>query len=490
MLQEQMTLPIGAIVQDKSGDRYRVEELLGKGGSGAVYLVRDRRTREHVFALKEITDPSNQDRQRLLFECEVLKRLDHTALPRVYHVFGNEKLKRVYMLMEYIQGKNLEIVRREQPEQRFSLDLALNMMSPIVDALVYMHHQWPPIVHRDIKPSNIIVPRDGREAVLVDFGTAKEYLPDNTTMAFRHGSPGYAAIEQYGGGSGTDMGTDVYGLGATFYTVLTGVTPIDAISRVTANGKDPLKPVSALVPTIPVHISDTIQRAMSIHKSDRFPTVEGFWRMLRADPKELAAHSPETPIPATAADQETPNMLAAVPPRKPRGRVSGRRAGVLSIMFVLLLTLVLGLGFFLRTSHGITPATRTAHTGAPRITTPSPPANPGASLYPRLGSSYAGKVSDISVAHTTTALYLAGIQQDQGHFQGEFQGLGLAGPFTGTVTPGGKLHFTVKVYSGNTTLIFDGAIKVGGDLTGSFNATTENNQNTSEYGLWYASATS
>ncbi len=490
MLQEQMTLPIGAIVQDKSGDRYRVEELLGKGGSGAVYLVRDRRTREHVFALKEITDPSNQDRQRLLFECEVLKRLDHTALPRVYHVFGNEKLKRVYMLMEYIQGKNLEIVRREQPEQRFSLDLALNMMSPIVDALVYMHHQWPPIVHRDIKPSNIIVPLDGREAVLVDFGTAKEYLPDNTTMAFRHGSPGYAAIEQYGGGSGTDMGTDVYGLGATFYTVLTGVTPIDAISRVTANGKDPLKPVSALVPAIPVHISNTIQRAMSIHKSDRFPTVEAFWSTLRADPKELAARSPETPIPATVADQETPNMLAAVPSRKPRGRVSGRRVGVLSIMFVLLLTLVLGLGFFLRTSHGITPTTHTAHTGAHKITTPSPPANPGASLYPRLGSSYAGKVSDISVAHTTTALYLAGIQQDQGHFQGEFQGLGLAGPFIGTVTTGGKLHFTVKVYSGKTTLIFDGAIKVGGDLTGSFNATTENNQNTSEYGLWYASATS
>ncbi len=480
-------------MQDKSGDRYRVEELLGKGGSGAVYLVRDRRAKEHVFAMKEITDPSNQDRQRLLFECEVLKRLNHRALPRVYHVFANEKLKRVFMLMEYIQGKNLEVVRREQPEKRFSLDLALNMMDPIVDALVYMHHQWPPIVHRDIKPANIIVPLDGREAVLVDFGTAKEYLPDNTTMAFRHGSPGYAAIEQYGGGSGTDMGTDVYGLGATFYTVLTGATPIDAISRVTADGKDPLKPVSALMPAIPLHISNTIQRAMAIHKSDRFPTVEAFWSTLRADPKELAARSPETPIPvATGPDTDTPNMLAAFPPSKPRGRVSGRRTAVLSIMFVLLLTLVLGLGFFLRASYstGPAPATRTAHTIAHKITTPSPPANPGASLYPRLGSSYAGKVSDISVAHTTTALYLAGIQQDQGHFQGEFQGLGLAGPFTGTVTSGGKLHFTVKVYSGNTTLIFDGAIKVGGDLTGTFNATTENNQNTSEYGLWYASATS
>jgi serine/threonine protein kinase len=87
-------------------------------------------------------------------------------------------------------------------------------------------------VHRDIKPSNIIVPARGGEAVLVDFGLAKEYVIDNTTTLIRHGSPGYAAPEQYG--SGTSPQTDIYGLAATLYTLLTGTVPIDAITRVTA----------------------------------------------------------------------------------------------------------------------------------------------------------------------------------------------------------------------------------------------------------------
>lgn len=182
MAQKQMTLPIGATVQDSNyGDRYKVIELLGKGGFGAVYLVRDRRNKEHIFALKELIDPSNEDRKLLRFECEVLKRLDHKALPHVYHVFENPKLNRVYMLMEYIKGKDLNVLRKEQPEQRFSLDLALTIIAPIVDALIYMHQQDPPVVHRDMKPANIIVPLDGGEAVLVDFGTAKEYVSEGTT---------------------------------------------------------------------------------------------------------------------------------------------------------------------------------------------------------------------------------------------------------------------------------------------------------------------
>src|SRR5713226_1138116 len=180
MLKEQMTLPVGANVQDTYGDRYRIEKLLGKGGFGAVYLVSDRRIKQHMFALKELIEPSGQDHERLIFECEILKRLDHPALPRVYHVFEYEKLKRVYLLMEYIKGKNLEDLRKEQPRKRFPLLISLTILNPIADALIYLHQQEPPIVHRDIKPNNIIVPFDSSEAVLVDFGTAKEYLEDGT----------------------------------------------------------------------------------------------------------------------------------------------------------------------------------------------------------------------------------------------------------------------------------------------------------------------
>ena len=174
MLQEQLVLPIGATVQHPDGGRYVIEDLLGKGGFGAVYLVKDRRFKERLFALKEVIDPNRQDRERFFFEAEVLKRMNHRSLPHVYQVFESKNLKRVYMLMDYVQGRDLAALLKEQPNQRFPLPLVVAIMAPIVDALSYLQDQDPPIVHRDIKRANIIVPMKGGEVVLVDFGLAME----------------------------------------------------------------------------------------------------------------------------------------------------------------------------------------------------------------------------------------------------------------------------------------------------------------------------
>lgn len=167
-------------------ERYIVEELLGQGGFGAVYRVRDRQVKGNVFALKEVVDPNRHQQEDFLFEGEILRRLDHPALPRVYRVFEDGKNNRVYILMDYIEGPNLEQLRLQQPEKRFSLSQALNIMAPIMEAVSYLHTQQPPIIHRDIKPANVIVSSLEDGAMLVDFGIAKEYSQDSTTAVVRH----------------------------------------------------------------------------------------------------------------------------------------------------------------------------------------------------------------------------------------------------------------------------------------------------------------
>ena len=282
MQQEQFILPKGVTIPNPQGNRYVIEGLLAKGEFDAVYLVRERDKAHNFFALKEMINPNKGDRERMAFEGEVLKRLKHKALPCVHQVFENDKLKRVYLLMDYVEGKSLEVLREEQPEKRFPLPLVLNLLSPIVNVLTYLHTQDPPVVHRDIKPANIIIPLAG-EAMLTNFGSAKEYVPGAATSMVDHRSHGYAALEQYK--TGTNPTTDIYSLGATIYALLTGTVPINAPSRtveIMSAGVDPLTPANLLNPEIPRTVSDALQQAMSIRTTDRFETVNKFWQALTA----------------------------------------------------------------------------------------------------------------------------------------------------------------------------------------------------------------
>ena len=522
MQQEQTTLPVGATIRSPYGDRYIIEGFLGMGGFGAVYLVRDRRVKQHLFALKEVIDPKKRDRERFIFEAEILKRLDHQALPHVYQVFEEGKLKRVYMLMDYIEGLDLEALRKEQPEQRISLPLVLTLMAPIVDALVYLHHQDPPIVHRDIKPENIIVPARGDGAVLVDFSIAKEYVEERTTTVIRHGSPGYAALEQYG--SGTTPQTDIYGLAATIYTLLTGSIPPDAITRaIGRKGFDPLEPANLITPDVPWAIAMAIERAMSISSNDRFATVEEFWQELKVHftqhqvdvpdraplntphpltvPAQAQAHMTSTPTSLQRSESfpsathnagharmsSTPTSLQQQlhPPRLRKYRPS------LPIFLVLLLIVAIG-SLSYAMWHGSSSSAPQKATSAPatpqaRLTSaavsPTSTLPRGAPKYPLLGASYAGTVVDL-LAKEKTSMVLTHIQQNQGSIQGYFQGLGFVGPFKGTITPSGHLQFKVAVRAGESTLSFEGDIKVGGDIVGSFEVLLGEGQPTGESGLW------
>jgi serine/threonine protein kinase len=401
--------------------------------------------------------------------------------------------------MDYIEGRNLDALLGEQPERYFSFSLVLAIMKPIVDALIYLHGQNPPIVHRDIKPSNIIVSTKGGEAVLVDFGLAKEYVEDNTTTIIRHGSPGYAAPEQYG--SGTNPRTDIYGLGATLYMLLTGTIPIDAITRATGSkGIDPLVPVHLVSSSVPWANAMAIEKAMSISSVDRFNTVEEFWQELTSHTPKQQVDTPRLKSLAPAQHQVVPEqqlkrLTTSSPTLQHQAHAlkSRKQRAFLPILLAIILAVAIGavlVPIVLR--HNSTPSTVQGVTPTLALSTPQStvtPATPttGVSAYPDIVPSYGGTVLDL-MNRQKTDMFLTQIHQNGGSISGNFRGLGLVGPFKGTVTPTGHLQFTVVVQGGASTLAFEGDIKIGGDIVGTFVALNQNRQATGESGPWNLTA--
>jgi len=274
---EQVSLPAGTVI---SG-RYVVKSLLGTDDASATYLVEDQRTMSELFALKEVSLQSKRELYRFLLECQLFIRLDHQALVHVYVLLKDDKHNRAYMLMEHVEGPNLETLLRQQPEQRFSWPEAVNTMAPVIAAVDYLHRQQPPIIHGNINPTTIIVPKARGRAPLLGLGTAHEYDSEAPMAAVRSCSSSYRAPEQYG----TDINVqiDIYGLGAVLYTLITGIVPTDAPSRLAQmdnEGIDPLKPVHEIVSTVPVRVGEVINRAMSLDAHEHFSSVEQLWEVL------------------------------------------------------------------------------------------------------------------------------------------------------------------------------------------------------------------
>jgi serine/threonine protein kinase len=522
-LQEvQTTLPMGSILRE----RYVVEELLGKGGFGAVYLVKDVRVQGNLYALKEAINPQRRERERFVFEGELLKHLDHRSLPRVYRTFEDETNRRAYMLMDFIEGPNLEVLRKLQSGKHFLLHQVLKILAPIVDAVNYLHHQNPPILHRDIKPSNIIVPVSGDDAVLVDFGIAKKFNPDATTTAFRTGSPGYAPPELYS--KGTSIRSDIYELGATFYTLLTGSVPADALHRITLMGSDqydPIEPISKLDPNIPQDIAQPIHRALAINSNDRFSSVEEFWQAFEMQPgwrqlnKAVIALSAPSTQPIASNKNTDPPIPAVVTIHKQTQARRSRKFWLWLLVLVLVVVLSgIGAGLFSyftkyqansTLSTAVSPtslptqaSTNVVPTAHPKSTPtslpvviptphPTPPPtvistpHPAPSLtptpvpYPNVAGNYNGTIDD-TTSNTVTGMALS-IQQQAG--RGTIKGyftinppLAGSGNFTGSVNTNNYIQFVVQAYKKKGPLYFWGWLKSNGILSGNYCSLNKHNQ--------------
>jgi serine/threonine protein kinase len=290
MQSTQATLPIGILLKG----RYLVLDLLSKSNSGTLYLVEDQRIKNKsnaLFAFQEVINPSKYKLKQIAIEGMSLRLLNHHALPKVYTVISMGEQERVYIPLDYIEGPNLEIVSLRQPEKRFSLPLAIAIMDPIMEAVTYLHSQQSltnlsPIVHQNIKPANIIISSDfprkrTHKVVLVGFGIGKQSNLNSINGVNLCSTTSYEAPEQYSGEITTS--SDIYGLGATFYSLLTGIVPTDALSR-TSKSSDPLKSVNQLVPGVSTLVAECINRAMSLSCYDRFPTVNDFHQALKGDP--------------------------------------------------------------------------------------------------------------------------------------------------------------------------------------------------------------
>jgi len=296
-------LQVGAVLQG----RYQIINELGRGGFGAVYRAWDANLNRYC-ALKENLDTSADAQRQFAREATVLAGLSHANLPRVTDHFTILNQGQ-YLVMDYVEGEDLLGVMNNLGV--IDVEQALKWITQVADALAYLHGRVPPVVHRDIKPANIRITPEGK-AMLVDFGLVKLFDPHTkTTLGARAVTPGYAPPEQYGQGK-TDTRTDIYALGATLYTILTGREPLESVQRVSGE-----KMLSAhlVKSSIPEYISQVIEKAMALGPEKRYQKAADFREALLAGPLPGSKGAAEVPAP------ETPVMVSPVHPNKPDATV-------------------------------------------------------------------------------------------------------------------------------------------------------------------------
>lgn len=276
--------------------RYRVSRVLGCGGMGAVYLAEDQRIAGRLVAIKENLDLSAQ--AQFEAEVKVMASLQQAGLPQIHDHFTSAT-GRQYLVMDYVAGDTLEDLvakRGALPEAEVAA-----LAGQMLEILGYLHANR--VIHRDVKPANIKRDPNGR-LVLVDFGIAKRQVTSTITQAWAKGvgSPGFAPLEQYSGG--TDERSDLYSLGAVLYFLLTGQVPPEATDLA---GGTPLPPPSRQRAGISPAMDPLILRAMALPQAQRFQSAAEMRQALPAPPGRPTIVRPPVPptVPVPVAPPST-----------------------------------------------------------------------------------------------------------------------------------------------------------------------------------------
>jgi serine/threonine protein kinase len=261
------TLQINSILQN----RYKITGVLGMGGMGSVYLARDLRFPNVVrnVAVKEMinvqADPVARETALRNFgrESDVLAALTHPAIPKIYDYFASKD--RAYLVMEYVDGKDLETYLNQMTEFIPS-DMVRKWAIELCDVLNYLHtHQPDPIIFRDVKPSNIMIDKQGR-VHLIDFGIARPFQNVPGQKVTMIGTEGYSPPEQYKGDATPQ--SDIFAVGATLHHLLTRRDP-----RIELPFSFAERPIRLINPKVSPEFEAIIVMALNYDLPLRFKTI-------------------------------------------------------------------------------------------------------------------------------------------------------------------------------------------------------------------------
>jgi serine/threonine protein kinase len=273
-------------------NKYRLEQLLGRGGMGAVYRARDMRL-DRLVAVKVVRAELLGDleaRKRFRREAQIVARLQHPSIVAVYD-YGTFVDGGAYLVMELVRGEDLRHVL--QREGRMEPQAALQILTAVCAAIEAAHREG--VLHRDLKPENILLPGGSGEAKVLDFGVAKvvadEAVPESlpspdaptmiTAAGMIIGTPAYMAPEQFHA-TRLDTRTDVFALGVMAYEMLSGELPfgrgsLGEVVLAQARGAPPIKNV-----VLPPAAERAIRAALDADPDRRPSSPQAFCHLLTA----------------------------------------------------------------------------------------------------------------------------------------------------------------------------------------------------------------
>ncbi|MGJ3245305.1 MAG: serine/threonine protein kinase [Elainellaceae cyanobacterium] len=259
--------------------RYQVQSLLGRQVGRRTFLATDLETQQAVVLKLLLFGPDFSWDHLKLFEreAETLKSLDHPSIPKYLDSFDIQTdLGQGFALVQsYIEAPSLEGVI--QSGRTFSEADVIEIANQILEILIYLHGQLPPIIHRDIKPSNILLANRSGHSVgdlfLVDFGSVQTIANKKSGTITIVGSYGYIPLEQFAGQ--TTTASDLYSLGMTLVYLITGIHPADLTQ---ANGQ-----VTFKCDQMSRRFSRWLERMTHPHLDRRFSSAESALKVLRSE---------------------------------------------------------------------------------------------------------------------------------------------------------------------------------------------------------------